>query len=296
MNVPVLYWTSGLEPAELAAERRFARRVLFATAAAGLLASLLFLAWPQLDISLTRMLFADGDFTLRGSDIWSALRRFNMIGYGVFYGIVVLGLAGAIYHRGRFRRLAPVKWLFLLLTSLIGPLLVTNMILKDNVGRPRPRTVSEFGGNLDFKRLFESGGQCTDNCSFVSGEVSSMVMLVISLIFVLPKWRKPLMTLLMPLWFYAAYMRVGQGGHFPSDTFLAGIFMIAIAAILYRYIVLADDGRVDARMRRMAAVSVQPGSTFQSNGWKRFVVIHDAIMERICRAGLALLDRIAPRL
>ena len=295
MNVPVLYWTSGLEPAELAAERRFARRVLFATAAAGLLASLLFLAWPQLDISLTRMLFADGDFTLRGSDIWSALRRFNMIGYGVFYGIVVLGLAGAIYHRGRFRRLAPVKWLFLLLTSLIGPLLVTNMILKDNVGRPRPRTVSEFGGNLDFKRLLESGGQCTDNCSFVSGEVSSMVMLVISLIFVLPKWRKPLMTLLMPLWFYAAYMRVGQGGHFPSDTFLAGIFMIAIAAILYRYIVLADDGRVDASMRNMAVVSAQPGSMFQSNGWKRFVRVHDAIMDRICRAGLALLDRIAPR-
>ena len=296
MKAPVLYWTSGLEPAELAAERRFARRVLLATAAAGLLASLLFLTWPQLDIVLTGMLFADGDFTLRGSDIWSALRRFNMIGYGVFYGIVVLGLAGAIYHRGRFWRLAPVKWLYLLLTSLIGPLLVTNIILKDNVGRPRPRTVSEFGGNLDFKRLFESGGQCTDNCSFVSGEVSSMVMLVISLAFVLPKWRKPLMALLMPLWFYAAYMRVGQGGHFPSDTFLAGIFMIAIAAILYRYIVLADDGRVDARMRRMAAVSAQPGSTFQSTGWKRFVAIHDAIMERICRAGLALLDRIAPRL
>ena len=295
MNVPVLYWTSGLEPAELAAERRFSRRILLAAAVAGLLASLLFVTWPQLDIALTRMLFADGDFTLRGSDTWSALRRFNMIGYGVFYGAVILGLVGAIRHRGRFWQLAPVQWLYLLLTSLIGPLLITNIILKDNVGRPRPRTVSEFGGNLDFKRLFESGGQCADNCSFVSGEVSSMVMLVASLVFVLPKWRKPLMALLLPLWFYAAYMRVGQGGHFPSDTFFAGIFMIAIAAILYRYIVLADEGRVDARMRRMAAVSAEPGSALQAPGWKRFVEIHDRVMARICNAGLALLDRIAPR-
>lgn len=296
MNAPVLYWTSGFEPAELAAERRFTRWVLLATAAAGLLAALTFLVWPQLDIKLAGILFADGDFALRGSETWSALRRFNMIGYSLFYGIVVLGLAGAIYHRGLFWRLAPVKWLYLLLTSLIGPLLVTNMILKDNVGRPRPRTVSEFGGDFSFKRLFESGGQCTDNCSFVSGEVSSMVMLVASLMFVLPKWRKPLMAMLLPLWFYAAYMRVGQGGHFPSDTFFAGIFMIAIAAILYRYIVLADDGRVDANMRRMAAVSAQPGGALRSAGWKRFVEIHDTVMDRICRAGLALLDRIAPRL
>ena len=299
MKVPVLYWTSGFSPAELAAERKLSRRVLLVTAAAGLLFGLLFLAWPELDIALARRLFADGDFALRGSDTWSALRRFNMIGYGVFYGIVVLGLAGAIYHRGRFWRLAPVKWLYLLATSLIGPLLVTNMILKDNVGRPRPRTISEFGGEFDFKRLFESGGQCADNCSFVSGEVSSMVMLVVSLFFVLPKWRKPLAIALLPAWFYAAYMRVGQGGHFPSDTFFVGIFMIAIAAILYRYIVLANEGSVDARLRSAAEASAQvaadPASPFRSAGWKRFVEVHDAVMARICRAGLKLLDRIAPR-
>ncbi|MCB1385922.1 MAG: phosphatase PAP2 family protein [Nitratireductor sp.] len=243
MNARALHWSSGFSPAELAAERRLALRVLLVTAVAGLLGALAFTVWPQLDIALARQLFADGDFALRGSDVWSALRRFNMIAYGAFYALVVLGLVGAVRHRGRFWRLAPVQWLYLLATSLTGPLLVTNVILKDNVGRPRPRAVSEFGGEFDFKRLFESGGQCVDNCSFVSGEVSSMVMIAISLFFVLPKWRRPLAFLLFPAWFYAAYMRVGQGGHFPSDTFFAGIFMVAIAAIFYRYVVLGGEGR-----------------------------------------------------
>ena len=126
-----------------------------------------------------------------------------------------------------------------LLASLAGPLLVTNIILKDHVGRPRPRDVTEFGGTLDFHQWFEWGGKCSDNCSFVSGEVSSMVMMVTSLAFAAPRWRRPLALALPPAWFYAAYMRAGQGAHFPSDTFLAGIFMILIAALCYRWTVLA---------------------------------------------------------
>lgn len=239
-------WRHGFDAGRLAAERRFAWFVLLAVSVAGLLAALAFLGRPQLDIVLTQALYNDGRFDLRGSDLWSTLRRITMTGYGLFYALVTAGIIGALYHRARFWRLLPVQWLYLLLTSLIGPLLVTNIILKDHVGRPRPRTVSEFGGEFDFKRLFESGGECVDNCSFVSGEVSSMVMVVASLMFILPKWRKLFAALLLPAWFFASYMRVGQGGHFPSDTVFAGIFMIAIAAILYRYIVLADGGRGSA--------------------------------------------------
>jgi lipid A 4'-phosphatase len=235
-----------LTSAQLARDKRLAFSLLLVTAVFGLAAAFIFVRQPGLDFTLTDMLRANDRFVLQGDDKWSLIRRFTMWGYGLVYGVMVIGLVYSTIRKAPVWSFYPAQWLYLVACSLAGPLLVTNLVLKTYIGRPRPRSVTEYGGRYEFKELFEAGGKCVDNCSFVSGEVSSMVMIFAGMMFVTGKWRWLFALLLLPAWAFSAYLRVGAGAHFPSDTLFAGVFMIIIAAILYRLIVLAP-GNVTVR-------------------------------------------------
>src|SRR6201987_5422387 len=62
--------------------------------------------------------------------------------------------------------------LFLIATLALGPGLLTNLVLKDHWGRPRPMDVPEFGGDYPFERWWEPRGDCPNNCSCVAREPS----------------------------------------------------------------------------------------------------------------------------
>ncbi len=223
-------------------ESHFASRVLIFAAIAGLLFAGIFAALPRLDIQIAGLVFDGDDFWLQGSDFWWWLRRLMMTGYGIFYAVIIVGVFSAWLKRTVVWTLYPLEWLYLVLCSLLGPLLLTNVILKDNIGRPRPRSVTEFGGGLEYKNVFMPGGGCDGNCSFVSGEVSSMVMIFASLMFIMPGCRKLWLFILFPAWGFSAFLRIGEGAHFASDTLLAGTFMIAVAASLYWLMFLRGAG------------------------------------------------------
>ena len=71
----------------------------------------------------------------------------------------------------RRRMLIPARAaLFLIATLALGPGLVTNVILKDNWGRPRPPEVTQFNGPEQFRPWWDPRGPCERNCSFVAGE------------------------------------------------------------------------------------------------------------------------------
>ena len=40
-------------------------------------------------------------------------------------------------------------------TPIIASLFLVNVVLKDHTGRPRPREISQFNGNWDYKPVFE---------------------------------------------------------------------------------------------------------------------------------------------
>jgi len=220
-------------------EKQLAIAVLSVTVGFGLLAAFVFVIWPELDFTITAIFREDGRFVLQDNDVWSFIRRSTMWAYGLVYILMVVSLVKSTFQKAPVLSLYPAQWFYLVACSLAGPLLVTNLVLKTYIGRPRPRSVTEYGGELDFKQVFEAGGKCVDNCSFVSGEVSSMVMIFASMLFVSSKWRWLFALLLLPAWVFSAYLRVGIGAHFPSDTLFAGVLMIIIAAGLYRLIVLA---------------------------------------------------------
>jgi lipid A 4'-phosphatase len=139
---------------------------------------------------------------------------------------------------------------FLLSTLILGPGVLVNLILKDNWGRPRPRSVEEFGGDLPFQPVWKITDYCDSNCSFVSGEASAAMWLV-SVAFLVPaSWRKPALAFLLPLGLILSVNRVAFGGHFLSDTLLSwGVTLLLILAV-YRVLYqnrppLVNDRQLD---------------------------------------------------
>src|ERR1700758_991588 len=62
--------------------------------------------------------------------------------------------------------------LFLIATLALGPGVLTNLVLKDHWGRPRPIDVQHIGGTYRIVTGGDPRGDCPDNCSFIAGEPS----------------------------------------------------------------------------------------------------------------------------
>lgn len=225
-------------------DRKFTRRIVIVTLLLVICAAIGFLNYPQADLQFERMFYDESTgFILNSSQFVNALRRIVIIGYGVWYTTIIVLLVVLVLA---IRSSKPiVSWfyvkqlVYLIAASLTGPLLIANIILKNNWGRARPRQIIEFGGTQDFSPPLLISDQCATNCSFVSGEPSSMFMIFISLAFVLPAKRVPLLFTALIFGSLSGLMRMGQGGHFLSDVIFAGLFMTLTAAILYWLIFLS---------------------------------------------------------
>lgn len=158
----------------------------------------------------------------------------------VFIGLLILvaiaTVATTIFVMVRERRLLgfrQVRCLFVISVLIIGPGVVANLILKDNVGRARPREVIEFGGTKAYTPPLILSRECDHNCSFVSGEASSQFAAFFALAFVLPQFRKALLGVALTTGFLAGAVRIAQGGHFVSDVVFAGIVMALTVSVLH---------------------------------------------------------------
>jgi lipid A 4'-phosphatase len=149
---------------------------------------------------------------------------------------MALGLGGlllgatlwAAYKKRGWRR-----WLFVLLALIIGPGIVTNVILKDHWGRARPHQIEQFRGDKQYSPPFVIARQCPENCSFVSGDASFGFWLH-CFAYIAPRRRKQLFWGGLAVGTGLGVMRMGMGAHFLSDVLCAGLITMAVAAILYR--------------------------------------------------------------
>ena len=135
--------------------------------------------------------------------------------------LILLVLIPLAWHCRRRYTATRQKWLysFLLASILVGPGIVSHVILKDNsIGRARPNDIVEFGGQDRFTSPFSYSGECRKNCSFVSGHAA------IGFYFVGLGW------LTGSAWGYYIGVVIGaivggtrilQGGHFLSDVVFA---------------------------------------------------------------------------
>lgn len=189
----------------------------------------------------------------------------------VFMVIFVLAAIVAIAAAVRFV-VAERRWIgsrqvrcwFLVAAIVAGPGLVANLVLKDNMGRARPRDVVEFGGTKAFTPPLVVSRECARNCSFVSGEASSMFVVFFALTLLFPLHRRVLLASGIAIGLFAGAVRIMQGAHFFSDVLFAGVFMALTASLLH--IALIGVWRDPQRTREMLQSPFTPLMRFAQSG------------------------------
>lgn len=140
---------------------------------------------------------------------------------------LVLGLAGLLLAlRGclwsscaRSRRCGA----FIFLLVALGPGLTVHGLLKDNWGRPRPRQVREFGGDMAYREAWQFGGGSGQ--SFPSGHAAGAFAFVAPYFLMRRRDRVSAHAWLIGGGSYGAAMgaaRIAQGGHYLTDIIWAG--------------------------------------------------------------------------
>src|SRR5262245_20961434 len=214
---------------------RLPARLLAGALALGVLAELACLVSPDVDLIVSAA-FHIGNGTFSGqSSAWVKMLR-NLF-LGLFYLTIAAALVGLLVTRYRSRawlHLEFSQWLFLAVCIAVGPGLVANVIFKDHWGRARPKQVIEFGGAKVFTPPLMPTDQCTNNCSFVSGEAASIFMPFYAAALLLPQWAGVALISGTLLGLAAGLVRISQGAHFLSDVIFAGVFMALTAALVHR--------------------------------------------------------------
>lgn len=199
--------------------------------------SLFFLIFPGADF------WASGLFYSENSGFWAQnepfLREVRHLGPFLVRVIAVTCVAVLVFKLlvpGRPPLMPLRQPLFLLTTLILGPGVLVNAVLKDNWGRPRPRYVDTFGGDLPYQPVWKITDYCQSNCSFVSGEASAAIWLTSLALLVPATWRKAALWFLVPLCLILSANRVAFGGHFFSDTLISwGVTLLLILAVYHLF-------------------------------------------------------------
>ncbi len=239
-----------------------------------------FLLFPGVDLWASGLFFdpATGDFPAATN---AFLRRLRSLGPYLVW-LIALGSLTILIVKLIWPERPPLvplgKPLFLLITLILGPGLLANGILKAHSGRPRPRYVDVFGGDLPYVEVWRFTDYCKSNCSFVSGEGSSGAWLL-ALALVLPLgWRKPAFWVTALIGLALSINRVAFGGHFLSDTILAWTLNGLLIALFYHLFFIRPPAWVtpsalDAGFSRIG-FSLQDGFAFLASRVRRLRSAH----------------------
>jgi lipid A 4'-phosphatase len=210
---------------------------------------ILLLLAPDVDTAVSQ-LFYRGDHFIGGVlPLFGTSRTFFNILFYVTCAATVIGLIVAGRSAGRWLGFPFNAWLFMAVALVVGPLIVANLGFKDHWGRARPRDVIEFGGAKAFTPAFRPSDQCSRNCSFVSGEASSVYVVFFAAAFMLRRRARRLIALGVVFGSLAGLTRIAQGGHFLSDVVFAGVFMalsVACLQLLFDAIRAGETGTQEA--------------------------------------------------
>jgi membrane-associated PAP2 superfamily phosphatase len=144
---------------------------------------------------------------------------------------VALALKLVWPHR---RMLIPGRAALLMVVTLaLAPGLLTNVMLKDYGGRPRPIDVTEFGGEEHFVPWWDPRGDCPKNCSFVAGEPSGAFWTLAPAALMPPPWRMLAYAGALAFGAGVGFLRIAGGGHFFTDVVFAGVFTFLVIWLVY---------------------------------------------------------------
>lgn len=164
-----------------------------------------------------------GSWALGDHPFWKILYQGGTVpaAVTVFAALGLYVVSGWWHALVRWRR---VFW-FVILSGLIGPGVITNAVLKESWGRPRPREVVEFGGRSQFEPVF-AYDPSSEGLSFPCGH-ATMGFFFLAGSFLFRRHRRGLADGFLFGGLVAGGLmgiaRMAQGGHFFSDVVWAAV-------------------------------------------------------------------------
>ena len=132
---------------------------------------------------------------------------------------------GLIRHAPRPRSL-----LFLVACMLVSPALTVHFGLKEVSHRPRPWTVTDFGGPDAFRPWNRFDGACRHDCAFPSGETALAAWTLAPASLAPPAWRVAALAAALAFTALTGGWRMALGAHFLSDV--AAACLISMMSVL----------------------------------------------------------------
>lgn len=180
--------------------------------------------------------FKDGIWPYCDAPFWDYLDHFAVNGgWVVMIGIMLFSLR---YWNRAENPCARRTIILLLAVAAIGPGLIVNGILKPTFGRPRPREITEFNGQLPYSPVLEIGASSNSNASFPSGHASFAFLLIVPA-FAIHRKRKLAVAILCAglIWgAFVGFSRIVQGGHFLGDVVYSATVIYGTAWCLDAYL------------------------------------------------------------
>ena len=230
------------------AKRRFNLSKITFLAATLTAVSFIFVAFPQIDITVSALFYkAEQNFLLRDTPLHLFVDTWIRPSIKYLTAALVIACISKLFFRQSAvkQRLNIVAFLFA--SFLLGPVLLVNGLLKEFIGRARPKNIIEYGGTKIFSPAYFPADQCETNCSFVSGDAAVAFSTIAFALIFKGKLRFHLVAVALSFGVLVSIYRLGTGAHFLSDTVLSGLFCILIILILERMLLRKADQTSRAR-------------------------------------------------
>ncbi|MBV8751272.1 MAG: phosphatase PAP2 family protein [Hyphomicrobiales bacterium] len=240
------------------------RTGLFVVLAIGVAIGVIFAAFPELDLAITRLFFdpRDGWFRLTyyifmdGHTWVLRLRDLTMWIVAALALAPVAALMLKLLRPTKPMLMSPRSIVFLLGTLALAPGVLANAMLKEHWARPRPIEVRGFTGSDSFMPWWDPRGACDQNCSFISGEGAGAFWTLAPAALAPPQVRAVAYAAAFAFGSAVGAMRIAVGGHFFTDVAFAGVFTFLIIwvayALLFRWsLPLPSDAAIERAIERL---------------------------------------------
>jgi membrane-associated PAP2 superfamily phosphatase len=226
------------------------RAALIIALAIGCVFGLLCAVDPQLDLDLAALSFdpARHLFVVNAQPWVQHTRAAARILIALLALPAVLAIALKLIWPRRRMLIEARAALFLIATLALGPGVLTNLVLKDHWGRPRPIDVQQFGGEYRFEPWWDPRGDCPNNCSFVAGEPSGAFWTLAPAALAPPPLGGVAYGAALAFGIGLGAFRMAAGAHFFSDVVFAGVLMYLVVftahGLIYRWPATRLDEKV----------------------------------------------------
>lgn len=153
---------------------------------------ILFATFPSIDLRFSALFFSPVEQPWSGREPFPEWLRDTLREGTELATLLVFVILVGNLRLGPLQRTGWRVWAFLCGPVILCAGLLVNGVLKATIGRARPFSITEFGGQQLFTPPFQFSTQCYSNCSFSSGETALIASFFLPLcVLVWPRlqWR-----------------------------------------------------------------------------------------------------------